>query len=60
MADPYPELVPMQARIEDTVRHEEERFAETLETGLARINEYVETHGGTTLRRRSVPKLRPP
>src|SRR5438132_9795968 len=46
MADPYPELVPMQARIEDTVRHEEERFAETLETGLARINEYVETHGG--------------
>src|SRR5206468_8405604 len=46
MADAYPELVPMQGRIEDTVRHEEERFAETLETGLARINEYVETHGG--------------
>src|SRR5438876_1853936 len=46
MADAYPELVPMQGRIEDTVRHEEERFAETLETGLARINEYVDTHGG--------------
>jgi len=46
MAESYPELVPMQGRIEDTVRHEEERFAETLETGLARINEYVGTHGG--------------
>jgi alanyl-tRNA synthetase len=46
MEDAYPELVPMRARIEDTVRHEEERFAETLETGVQRIDEYVAARGG--------------
>jgi alanyl-tRNA synthetase len=43
MGDAYPELGPEQARIEAAVRGEEERFAETLDTGMARIREYVET-----------------
>jgi alanyl-tRNA synthetase len=46
MRDAYPELGGMQARIEDTVRSEEERFAETLETGSQKINDYLETQGG--------------
>jgi alanyl-tRNA synthetase len=45
MADAYPELVPMQGRIEDTVRHEEERFADTLETGVRKIEEYMSANG---------------
>jgi alanyl-tRNA synthetase len=39
MSDAYPDLKGMQARIEDTVRHEEERFAETLEVGVQKIDE---------------------
>src|ERR1051326_780366 len=42
MRDAYPELVGMQSRIEETIRGEEERFAETLETGVRRIEEYLE------------------
>jgi len=46
MRDAYPELVPLQGRVEDTVRHEEERFAETLETGVQKIDEYTASHTG--------------
>jgi alanyl-tRNA synthetase len=46
MQDAYPELVGMQARIEDTIRGEEERFAETLATGEQKITEYLEQQGG--------------
>jgi alanyl-tRNA synthetase len=42
----YPELGGEQARVEDTVRSEEERFAETLESGIRRIDEYLEMHAG--------------
>ena len=45
MRDAYPELAPQQARIEETVRSEEERFAETLDAGLRRIDEYFEAEG---------------
>jgi alanyl-tRNA synthetase len=49
MGDAYPELAGLRVRIEDTVRHEEERFAETLETGVQKIEEYVRAHpGGST------------
>jgi alanyl-tRNA synthetase len=46
MRPAYPELAGEQARVEDTVRSEEERFAETLESGIRRIDEYLEAHGG--------------
>jgi alanyl-tRNA synthetase len=35
MGDAYPELVKAQARVTATLKQEEERFAETLETGMA-------------------------
>ncbi|MGE5616414.1 MAG: alanine--tRNA ligase, partial [Bacillota bacterium] len=35
MGDAYPELRESQARVEATLRQEEERFAETLETGMS-------------------------
>src|SRR5262245_35919322 len=51
MRDAYPDLDGMRARIEETVRHEEERFAETLETGVQKIEEYVaQGNGHSTVR----------
>jgi len=41
MGAAYPEIVGMRSRIEETVRSEEERFAETLEVGVQKIEEYV-------------------
>ena len=46
MRDAYPELDALRPRIEETVRHEEERFADTLESGVQKIEEYVRGHGG--------------
>jgi alanyl-tRNA synthetase len=45
MGEAYPELVREQARVQDTVRGEEERFAETLDSGERRIEEYHAAHG---------------
>jgi alanyl-tRNA synthetase len=45
MGGAYPEVVKERARIEDAVRQEEERFAETLDNGMRRIEEYTEVHG---------------
>jgi alanyl-tRNA synthetase len=45
MRGAYPELGDAQARVEETVRGEEERFAETLDAGMRRIDEYFEAHG---------------
>src|SRR5581483_7698072 len=42
MGDAYPEIVTQQARIKDVVRGEEERFAATLDRGLALLAEEVE------------------
>ena len=39
MGDAYPEIREAQARVAETVRQEEERFAETLDLGMARIKE---------------------
>ena len=40
-----PGVVAERARIEDAVRGEEERFAETLDSGMRRIEEYCEVQG---------------
>jgi alanyl-tRNA synthetase len=45
MGGAYPELVAEQGRIEEIVRQEEERFAETLDNGLRRIEEWVRGQG---------------
>jgi alanyl-tRNA synthetase len=45
MGEAYPEVAREQARVRDTVRGEEERFAETLDSGMRRIEEYFATHG---------------
>ncbi|MBI4636737.1 MAG: alanine--tRNA ligase [Candidatus Rokubacteria bacterium] len=45
MRDAYPEIAAAQARIEEAVRGEEERFAETLDSGMRRIDEYAEAEG---------------
>ena len=44
MGEAYPEIREAQARVAETVRQEEERFAETLDLGMARIREYVDAH----------------
>jgi alanyl-tRNA synthetase len=46
MGDAYPEIRDAQARVAETVRQEEERFAETLDLGMAKIREYVDAHRG--------------
>ena len=45
MGGAYPDVVNERARIEEAVRQEEERFAETLDNGMRRIEEYAEPHG---------------
>ncbi|HXG04782.1 MAG TPA: alanine--tRNA ligase [Candidatus Binatia bacterium] len=45
MGHAYPELAAEQTRVQDVVRHEEERFAETLESGMRRIEEFFAAHG---------------
>jgi alanyl-tRNA synthetase len=47
MGHAYPEIVEAQARVESAVKQEEERFAETLGLGMAKIDEYIRTHGRT-------------
>ena len=42
MGDAYPEIREAQARVAETVRQEEERFAETLDLGMARIKEEID------------------
>ena len=50
MGDAYPEIRDAQARVAETVRQEEERFAETLDLGMSRIREYVDAHRGAAPR----------
>jgi alanyl-tRNA synthetase len=45
MRGAYPELDAERSRVQDTVRGEEERFAETLEQGMRRIEEYAAAQG---------------
>jgi alanyl-tRNA synthetase len=44
MGEAYPEIRDAQARVAETVRQEEERFAETLDLGMAKIREYLAQH----------------
>src|SRR5437667_142884 len=44
MRDTYPELETERRRVEETVRAEEERFVETLDTGMRLIEEYDAGH----------------
>jgi len=44
MGEAYPEIRDAQARVAETVRQEEERFAETLDLGMAKIREYLQDH----------------
>src|SRR6202162_1644390 len=44
LGDAYPEVSEHRARVAETVRSEEERFAETLDLGMAKIREYLEAH----------------
>ncbi len=50
MAPAYPELQQEKPRIQEAVKAEEERFAETLDTGVAKIREYLEANRGATAR----------
>jgi alanyl-tRNA synthetase len=45
MGAAYPEIVRERPRIEDAVRSEEERFAETLDSGMRRIEDYSAAEG---------------
>ncbi|HEV8617297.1 MAG TPA: alanine--tRNA ligase [Methylomirabilota bacterium] len=42
MGGAYPEIVMERPRIAETIRQEEERFAETLDSGMRRIDEYID------------------
>jgi alanyl-tRNA synthetase len=50
MGPHYPELVEHRERVTETVRLEEQRFAETLDTGVAKIREYLEEREGSAQR----------
>jgi alanyl-tRNA synthetase len=43
MGSAYPEIAEQRQRVADVVRGEEERFAETLDTGMVKIREYLES-----------------
>src|SRR5437899_1607320 len=47
MRDAYPELATERPRVDQTVKTEEERFAETLDTGMRLIEEYDEAQRRT-------------
>jgi len=49
MGDAYPELVRNQKRIEEAIRDEEERFAETLENGMRILEQDIKSLKGDTI-----------
>jgi alanyl-tRNA synthetase len=46
MGGTYPELRSEKARVQEVIKTEEERFAETLDTGVGKIREYLEANRG--------------
>ncbi|HYS19040.1 MAG TPA: alanine--tRNA ligase [Candidatus Binatia bacterium] len=50
MGEAYPELVAERPRVQEAVRSEEERFAETLDTGTLKIKDYLADHASDTRR----------
>ncbi len=59
MAGAYPELSTEMPRVVGVVREEEERFADTLDAGMARIAEYMAAVGGAGARQ-SAGTAQPP
>jgi len=57
MGAAYPELKEAQAKVEKTLRQEEERFAETLEKGLAILEQDINEMTGTVISGEVVFKL---
>ena len=49
MGEAYPELVKNQKKIEDSIRDEEERFAETLENGMRILEQDIKSLKGDTI-----------
>lgn len=49
MGDAYPQLVTTQERIEQVLKVEEKRFAETLEQGMQILQDYVDKMTGTVI-----------
>jgi alanyl-tRNA synthetase len=50
MGEAYPEIVSERPRIQEAIRTEEERFAETLDTGTLKIKDYLAEHASNTRR----------
>src|SRR5437867_1716386 len=50
MGEAYPEIAAERPRIQEAIRSEEERFAETLDTGTLRIKDYLAEHASDTRR----------
>jgi len=50
MGEAYPEIATDRRRIQEAVRTEEERFAETLDTGTLKIKDYLAEHASDTRR----------
>src|SRR5512134_3180568 len=48
LGEAYPEIREAHPRVAETVKLEEERFAETLDLGTAKIREYLDAHAGAT------------
>jgi alanyl-tRNA synthetase len=46
LGDAYPEIREQHARVAETTRQEEERFAETLDLGMAKIRDYLDARRG--------------
>jgi len=57
MGEAYPELPNTQAQVEKVLRQEEERFAETLEQGMALLEEAIEGLSGKEIPGETVFKL---
>jgi len=57
MGDAYPELAKAQASVERVLQQEEQRFAETLDQGIAILEEAIRTMKGNTLAGETVFKL---
>jgi alanyl-tRNA synthetase len=50
MGQAYPEIIAERPRIQEAIRTEEERFAETLDTGTLKIKDYLAEHASDTRR----------
>ena len=50
MGEAYPEIAADRTRIQEAIRGEEERFAETLDTGMLKIKEYLAERASDTRR----------